>query len=121
MKIDLVWSFSNLLGGTNEQTQYFVDIDIVPAFLNLLKLSNNYLLSEQILWGISNLCNDTEELANELIENKWIDILISICEKHIEITTSPKLANIIIWGLRGIIDNKLLEVQERLKLLPLIM
>ncbi|KAK1347767.1 hypothetical protein LUQ84_002749 [Hamiltosporidium tvaerminnensis] len=112
----------NILTGTDEQTNYLLDMEILTIFKDLLILyqepSKQSRLRKEICWSISNITAGTEKQVERVFESKIIPILIDILnyselyvriEACYAITNSLSYCNTRYEHLEILLENNFLE------------
>lgn len=67
LQFEAAWILSNIAAGDHSQTQYVVELGIIPLFIQMLRASNIPLRS-QALWGLANIAGDTWQYRNLILE-----------------------------------------------------
>eukprot|EP01084_Bolivina_argentea_P139001 244581_1 len=81
----IAWIFTNICTGTEEHTQYIIDIGSVPLFVNMIK-STSYLVQEQSIWALGNIAGENLNSRNLVLDNDILQHFVSICKNYLQLT-----------------------------------
>lgn len=71
LQLDLAYILSNTLTGDSKITEYCIEKGLLDIFIELLK-KNDFLIREQVLWGLANIAGDTEDILCLFFEKNVI-------------------------------------------------
>ncbi|KAJ6241255.1 importin subunit alpha [Anaeramoeba flamelloides] len=82
LKFETTWIFSNICSGNSEQTNYVVDLGVIPLFFQGIESSNSN-IQIQSVWGIGNIVGDSFELRDNILNYpNSIEKIINLIENN---------------------------------------
>lgn len=97
VRLESWWSLANLAVGSSGECGHLVKKGVIPCFLRSLN-EKDPIMVEQGAWGIGNLCADSIEYRNMILEEGGLSLLLSAVNEHQE----PRLMKVVIWAVANL-------------------
>lgn len=96
---------TNIASGTTQQTQFVVDNNAIPAFVELVS-SNEYNLVEQAIWALGNIAGDSAKNRDLVIQNNALPVILQQIQARFNDASNISLIRNATWTVSNLCRGK---------------